>query len=136
MVPLGSYLSKLLDFFCNDTKYVQFLDQCWRQQITWQITQLIWSSAGRLRFVNLENREEIPNVITKGSVDLFPISITSVNYCIVSGMTQNTLSYFINAGINKKHEKDWADTVSRRTSQLCHGCSVIIAHHQTTLQSF
>ena len=26
LVPLGSYLSKLLDPFCNETKYVQCLD--------------------------------------------------------------------------------------------------------------
>ena len=34
LVPLGSYLSKLLDPFCNETKYVKFLDQFWHQQIT------------------------------------------------------------------------------------------------------
>ena len=34
LVPLGSYLSKLMDCFCNDTKYVQFLDQCRHQEIT------------------------------------------------------------------------------------------------------
>ena len=33
-VPLGSYLSKLMDPFCNETKYVQLLDKFWRQQIT------------------------------------------------------------------------------------------------------
>ena len=30
-------------------------------------------AGGRLGFVNLVNREEIPNVITNQSVDLFPL---------------------------------------------------------------
>ena len=33
LIALASYLSKLLDTFCNETKYVQFFDQCWRQRI-------------------------------------------------------------------------------------------------------
>ena len=61
----------------------------------------MWSAAELLGFVNLVNREEIPNLITKESVDLVPLSITSVNYCIFSGMTQNTFSSLINAGVNK-----------------------------------
>ena len=34
LVPLGDQFCKLLDTSCNETKYLQFLDQCWRQQIT------------------------------------------------------------------------------------------------------
>ena len=42
----------------------------------------MWSAGGLLGFVNLENTEEIPIVITKESVHLVPLLITSVNYCI------------------------------------------------------
>ena len=37
------------------------------------MTQLMCYAAGLLHFVNLVNREEIPNVITKESVDLVPL---------------------------------------------------------------
>ena len=37
------------------------------------MTQLMWSAAALLGFVKLINRGEIPNLITKGSVDLFPL---------------------------------------------------------------
>ena len=33
----------------------------------------MYLAGGRLGFVNLVNREEIPNVITNQSVDLFPL---------------------------------------------------------------
>ena len=59
------------------------------------------SAAELLGFVNLVNREEIPNIITNDSVDLVALSITSVNYWIVSVMRQNTFITLINAGINK-----------------------------------
>ena len=61
----------------------------------------MWSAAGLLGFVNLVNREEIPNIITKKSVHLVLLSITCVHYCIVSGMRQNTLTSLINARVNK-----------------------------------
>ena len=47
-VPLASYLGKLLDALCNETTYVQFLYQCWRQQIISQRNQLMWSAGGLL----------------------------------------------------------------------------------------
>ena len=59
------------------------------------------SAAELLSFVNLVNREEIPNIITNESVDLVALSITSVNYWIVSVMRQNTFITLINAGVNK-----------------------------------
>ena len=37
------------------------------------MTQLMLSAAGLLGFLNLVNREEIPNLITKYSVDLVPL---------------------------------------------------------------
>ena len=37
------------------------------------MTQLMWSAAELLGFVNLVNREEIPNLITKESVHLVPL---------------------------------------------------------------
>ena len=43
----------------------------------------MWSAAELLGFVNLVNREEIPTLITKESVYLVTLSITSVNYCII-----------------------------------------------------
>ena len=65
----------------------------------------MWSAAALLGFVNLVNIEEIPNVITNESVDLVPLSITSVNYLIFSAMRQNTFITLINAGVNKLYEK-------------------------------
>ena len=37
------------------------------------MTQLMWSAAELHGFVNLVNREEIPNVIMKESLDLVPL---------------------------------------------------------------
>ena len=36
LLPVGDLFCRLLDRSCKQTKYVQFLDQCWRQQITWE----------------------------------------------------------------------------------------------------
>ena len=48
-----------------------------------ELTQLMWSAVALLGFVNLENREEILNLITKESVDFgsnrqLPQSITGL----------------------------------------------------------
>ena len=68
--PLADWFCKLLDHSCNRTKYFQcpYWFSC--QEIIWENTQLMWSAAALLGFVNLVNREEIPNLITNQSVEL------------------------------------------------------------------
>ena len=61
----------------------------------------MWSAAELLGFVNLVNREEIPNIITKESVHLVTLSITSLNYCIIPARRQNMFSSLINADVYK-----------------------------------
>ena len=64
------------------------------------MTQLMRSAAALVGFVNLVNRGEIPNLITKGSFDLFPLG-SYLSKLLDCFWNETKYVTFINSGINK-----------------------------------
>ena len=57
-------------------------------------------AAGRLGFVNLVNREEIPNVITNQSVDFFPLG-SYLSKWVDCWWNETKYIALISSGVNK-----------------------------------
>ena len=64
------------------------------------MTQLMLSASGLLGFGNLVNRQQMPNLITKESADLFPLDDS---FCKLLYNSRNETKYIalINSHLNK-----------------------------------